>query len=374
MKKLLVVIAAFATLAAAAQTRGLKIAYFDMEYILEKVPDYAEAKNQLELKAGKWKQEIEAKKNDVTKLKASLQAEKALLTKELIEEREDEIKYLEAELIDFQDKKFGPKGELISQKAVLVKPIQDQVFNAIQDIAEERKLDFVFDRSSDLTMVFAAQRHDLSDLIIRRLTRSAKREQLSSKEVKKLEKQEAEEDRMSDPDVADRQKALDEKKAARQKVIDDRKAAADAKRAAAEERRNQLRQENEAKRAEAISARKAANAQRAAGNTGNQSATDKPADNGKAPANTSPSAGDVNSDDDSPNTNKPAGTAPAKHTAEKPARTTQEERNKIIEERKKAAEDRRKKILADREAAKKAREEQNKAKQNGTNGEDSKPE
>lgn len=366
MKKLLVVIAIIATLAATAQTRGLKIAYFDMEYILDKVPDYAEAKNQLEMKAGKWKQEIEARKNDVAKLKAGLQAEKALLTKELIDEREDEIKYLEAELIDFQDKKFGPKGELISQKAVLVKPIQDQVFNTIQDIAEERKLDFVFDKSSDLTMVFAAQRHDISELIIRRLTRSSKREQLSSKEVKKLEKQEAEEDKMSDPDYADRQKVLEDKKAARQKVIDDRKAAAEAKRAAAEERRNQLRQENEAKRAEAINARKAANAQRAAGNTGNQPSSDKPAETGKTPASTTPATGDINSDDDSPNTNKPAATENGKEAPAKPARVTQEERNKIIEERKKAAEERRKKILADREAAKKAREEQNKPKEGTT--------
>ncbi|MBY0487363.1 MAG: OmpH family outer membrane protein, partial [Flavobacteriaceae bacterium] len=74
-----------------AQTRGIKIGYIDMEYILEKVPDYAEAKNQLEQKAEKWKQEIETKKSDITKLKEALKTEKVLLTKELIEEREEEI-------------------------------------------------------------------------------------------------------------------------------------------------------------------------------------------------------------------------------------------------------------------------------------------
>lgn len=358
MKKLLLLIAAFASLAAGAQSRGVKIAYFDMEYILEKVPDYAEAKNQLEIKAGKWKQEIEAKKNDIGKLKASLQAEKALLTKELIEEREDEIKYLENEMIEFQDKKFGPKGELISQKAVLVKPIQDQVFNTVQDIAEERKIDFVFDKSSDLTMVFAAQRHDLSDLIIRRLTRSAKREQLSGKEVTKLEAQEAEEDKMSDPDYADRQKALDDKKAARQKMLDERKAAADAKRQEYEQRRDQMLKDREAKRQQAIEARKGGNKPAAT--------SDTPAATGTTPATTTPAnGGDVNSDDDSPNSNKPAATGNANTDAkqDKPARITQEERNKQIEERKKAAEERRKKILEDREAAKKAREEQNRQKQ-----------
>ena len=99
-----------------------------MEYILEKVPDYAEAKNQLEQKAQKWKQEIEAKKIEIAKLKEALKTEKVLLTKELIEEREEEIKFQETELLDFQQKRFGPNGDLITQKAVLVKPIQDQVF------------------------------------------------------------------------------------------------------------------------------------------------------------------------------------------------------------------------------------------------------
>jgi hypothetical protein len=109
-----------------------------MEYILEKVPDYAEAKNQLEQKAQKWKQEIEVKKVEIAKLKETLKSEKVLLTKELLEEREEEIGFLETELLDFQQKKFGANGDLIVQKAVLVKPIQDQVFNAVQDIAEAK--------------------------------------------------------------------------------------------------------------------------------------------------------------------------------------------------------------------------------------------
>ncbi|MEQ3662217.1 MAG: OmpH family outer membrane protein, partial [Flavobacterium sp.] len=69
-----------------SQSRGVKIGYIDMEYILEKVPDYAEAKNQLDQKAQKWKQEIEVKKNEIKALKESLNTEKVLLTKELIEE------------------------------------------------------------------------------------------------------------------------------------------------------------------------------------------------------------------------------------------------------------------------------------------------
>ena len=156
MKKhivLAITISLLITYSAKSQSRGIKIGYIDMEYILEKVPDYAEAKNQLDQKAEKWKQEIQTKKNDINKLKEALKTEKVLLTKELIEEREEEITFQENELIEYTQKKFGPNGDLITQKSVLIKPIQDQVFNAVQDIADAKKYDYVFDKSSDLTIV-----------------------------------------------------------------------------------------------------------------------------------------------------------------------------------------------------------------------------
>ena len=92
MKKLLFILVALITFSSKAQTaRGVKIGYIDMEYILEKVPDYADAINQLEQKAQKWKQEIEVKKTEINKLKENLKTERVLLTKELIEEREAEV-------------------------------------------------------------------------------------------------------------------------------------------------------------------------------------------------------------------------------------------------------------------------------------------
>ncbi len=92
-----------------SQTRGTKVGYIDMEYILQNVPNYTEAIIQLEQKAQKWKQEIETKKIEINKIKDALNAEKALLTKELIEERETEIKFLENEMLEYQQKRFGPK-------------------------------------------------------------------------------------------------------------------------------------------------------------------------------------------------------------------------------------------------------------------------
>ncbi len=141
-----------------AQTRGTKVGYIDMEYILQNVPDYTEAQNQLEQKAQKWKQEIEAKKIEINKLKEALKAEKALLTKGLIEERTAEITFLENETLDYQQKRFGPDGDLMRQKAGLTKPIQDQVFTAVQDIAETKKYDFIFDKTSDITDAFCSQK------------------------------------------------------------------------------------------------------------------------------------------------------------------------------------------------------------------------
>ncbi|MDV7400575.1 OmpH family outer membrane protein, partial [Arthrospira platensis SPKY1] len=102
-----------------AQNRGARLAYIDMEYILKSVPEYIEAKNQIDKKALQWKQEIDTKKNEIKLLKDALNTERVLLTKDLIEEREEEIDYLEKELLEYQQKRFGPNGDFVMQKAVL---------------------------------------------------------------------------------------------------------------------------------------------------------------------------------------------------------------------------------------------------------------
>lgn len=309
-----------------SQSRGIKIGYIDMEYILQNVPDYTEAKSQLEQKAQKWKQEIEAKKTDIAKLKDALKTERVLLTKELIDEREEEIKFQENELLDYQQKRFGPNGDLIVQKAVLIKPIQDQVFTAVQDIAELKKFDFVFDKSSDLTILFAAKRHNISDQVVRVITRAEKREQMSPKQLKAQEAKEYKEDvEDENPALSERKKALDEKKAAREKLIADKKAAAELKKQEQEEKRKQLLADKAAKK------------------------------NGTVPASekTSEKTGDVK-DNTKPEDGNKETTTPAENSKEEKAAA----RAKIVEDRKKALEEKKAKSLADREAAKKAKEEE----------------
>src|SRR5690606_17352231 len=195
------------------------------------------------------KQEIEVKRGEIDKLKESLKTERVLLTKELIEEREEEIAFQEAELSDYQQKRFGPTGDLMTQKTVLVKPIQDQVFTITQDIAEANRYDFIFDKSSDLTMLFAEKRHNISDRVIRMLTRAEKREQMSKKQLEQEEARERQEDLIDgNPALAERQKILDERKAASEKLMEERKLAAEEKKKAFEEKRKQLLAEREAKR------------------------------------------------------------------------------------------------------------------------------
>ncbi|KAF2511917.1 OmpH family outer membrane protein [Flavobacterium foetidum] len=314
-----------------AQGRTTRIGYIDMEYILENVSDYKEAVSQLELKAQKWKQEIETKKLNINTLKESLKAEKALLTKELIEERETEIKFLETEMLDYQQKQFGSDGNLIRQKAALAKPIQDQVFTAVQDIAEAKNYDFIFDKSSDLTMLFSNTRFDISDQVIRILNRTEKREQLTKKQLKEQEAKENLENAIDEnPAMAERQKALDERRAAREKLIQDRKLEQEAKKKEYDDRRNALA------------------AERAAKKNGTVSETAKTTETPKT-TNATPTTTETAKTGTS---EKPAAT----QTTAEPTMTKAEERQLLYEQRKKELEERRKKILEEREAAKKAKE------------------
>ena len=320
----------------AQNARGIRIGYIDMEYILQNVPEYIEAKDQLELKAQKWKQEMEVKKNDITKLQESLKTERVLLTKELLEEREEEITFLETELSDFQQKRFGATGDLMVQKSVLVKPIQDQIFTAVQDIAEIKKYDFIFDKSSDLTMLFAAKRHDISDQVIRSLTRASKRNQLSKKELKEEAIKEYQEDvQDQNSTLAERQKKIDEKKAARDKLVEDRKAAAEEKKAATAAKRKQLQDDKEAKK----NATTIATEEKGKNTTADGAQADSTQ---TAKLKTTPSA--VNNDS----------IAMAKEAGRK---ATADAKAKTLEERKKALADKKAKAIADREAAKKVKEE-----------------
>lgn len=244
MKKyILVLILGACSLVNAQGARGPKIGYFDMNRILKSVPEFAEANNQLELKAQAWKREIDDRQAQINLLIEELKTERVLLTKELIEEKEDEIAFLQKELSDYQQKRFGPIGDLFTQKAVLVKPIQDQVFTIVNDIVERRNYDFVYDMSSASNgLIFASQRYDMNDEIINAITRASKRDQAERRRMSKEEEQ-AEDDKKYDPDLRQKEEERQAKIDERQQKIDERREAQEQKRQEQIERRQKQLEE-----------------------------------------------------------------------------------------------------------------------------------
>ena len=165
--------------------RGVKIGYIDTEYILENLTEYTEVSDRLEEKAQSWKDEISQRSREIDQKKESLNSERILLTKDLIEELESEIEFEEQELNEYQQKRFGTRGDLILQKQQLIQPIQDQIFNAIKEIAKSKNYDFIFDKSSDIVMLYSNRRHDISDQILRNISRANNRKKLDSRKDKR---------------------------------------------------------------------------------------------------------------------------------------------------------------------------------------------
>jgi len=183
-KRYFIILLLFTTILTFGQ-RGVKIGYIDTEYILENLPEYNQISKRLEDKAAEWKNEIEDRSRKIEQKKESLNSERILLTREMIEEIEEEIILDEEELSEYQQKRFGPRGDLIIQKQQLIQPIQDQIFNAIRELAKSRSYDFIFDKSADIVMLYSDKRYDISDQILRTITRANNRRKVDSKKEKR---------------------------------------------------------------------------------------------------------------------------------------------------------------------------------------------
>ena len=165
--------------------RSVKIGHIDTEYILENLPEYNQVSDRLEEKAEGWKKEIENRSRKIEQKKEALNSERILLTNEMIDEIEEEITLDEEELSEYQQKRFGPRGDLIIQKQQLIQPIQDQIFNAIRELAESKNYDFIFDKSADIVMLYSDKRFDVSDQILRTISRANNRKKLDSRKDKR---------------------------------------------------------------------------------------------------------------------------------------------------------------------------------------------
>ncbi|MEO9953302.1 OmpH family outer membrane protein [Nonlabens sp.] len=225
-KILIIGVVAFFSFTFAKAQRGARIAYIDMEYILESVPEYQEASKQLEQKMQRWKGEIDQMSNEISQMKASLQNEKVLLTKELIEEKEEDISLREQDLADYQQKRFGPQGDFLLQRQQLIQPIQDQVFNEVQKIGKQKKYDMLID-SSEAALLYSADRHDVSDLVLKAIGRTGKRKEAQEKQDARNNPVQDDEPYLSVVEAEEKEKkeqAKEDKKEAVQKAISERDA------------------------------------------------------------------------------------------------------------------------------------------------------
>ena len=179
-----------------------RIGIIDMEYILSKMEDYTIASQQLEEKIGEWKKEIDLKSKFIENLKDSLEIERPLLTKEIVDDRKSEIEFEVKQMNDYKEKRFGVNGDWVVQELLLIKPIQDQVLNVVQSIAKQKKFDKIFDQSADAIVLYSEKKYDISDLVLKSILRSEKLEKLN------LEFS----DESFNPELEEKKKEFEEKK------------------------------------------------------------------------------------------------------------------------------------------------------------------
>lgn len=148
-----------------------KIATIDMERILTSITEYQDAQKQLDQLAAKWTQEINQRYDDIKGLRNKLIAEKVLLSPEELKKREDEIVAKEESARELQRSRFGPDGALFQRRQELIRPIQEAVYEAVENYAENKGYDFIFDRASAAGIIFANDTYDKTDDILRALSR-----------------------------------------------------------------------------------------------------------------------------------------------------------------------------------------------------------
>lgn len=167
MKRIILILAfTFTTLTAAFAQR---FAYVDSEYILKHMPEYISVQKQLKTLSAEWQKEVDTRYQEIDRLYKAFQADQVLMTPDMKRRRQAEIADKEKTAKDFQQQKFGPEGELAQRSTSQIKPIQDRITKAIQAVAENDNLDMIFDKNSEVIMLYANPRYDKSAEVITRL-------------------------------------------------------------------------------------------------------------------------------------------------------------------------------------------------------------
>lgn len=167
MKKFFVILSAMILGIASASAQ--KYALIDMEYILKNIPAYEMANEQLNQVAKRWQKECDDLTKEAETLFKNYQADMVFLTDEMKQQRADEVKAKEQEVMELRRKYFGPEGELYKKRESLMKPIQDDIYNAVKKLAEERGYMMVIDRASSTEIIFASPKADISNDVLAKL-------------------------------------------------------------------------------------------------------------------------------------------------------------------------------------------------------------
>lgn len=198
--------------------RATRVGYLDTDYILSQIAPYNEMRARLLIQAESWSAEIDSLRMQLEREQRDLTSRRVLLPLSIIEDKERALNRLEQELIQLQQDRFGPSGDFITQEMTVVRPIQDLIFEVVQDIASTRKFDLILDKSSEVVMLFADPQFDISDLVLRELARNY--------EVRLTGNQGAVQDRLNTQDTentaAETTQAQEERKKALERIESER--------------------------------------------------------------------------------------------------------------------------------------------------------
>jgi Skp family chaperone for outer membrane proteins len=218
MKRILCLVFGLVGLMAQTQQQ-VRIGFLDIDRVLAGVSEYQASNAQLETKIALWKEEVETRQKQIDTLQKALDAERPLLTQEIIDERTEDIAFEQEQLDAFKQKRFGPDGDWMAQKVIILQPVQDKILDAVREVADNRKLDYVFDRSAEILVFHSEKKYDISELVIRYIEQEDKKK--AREELVESRKQEQKAER--NPAAEKRRQALAERKAERERKLAERK-------------------------------------------------------------------------------------------------------------------------------------------------------
>jgi outer membrane protein len=169
MKKILALVVLLLVLCAIQASAQMKIAYFNSEAIMKQLPDAQDAQKQLDQFVADWQQELNKMQDEWKKKFDDYDKRKLIMTEQRRADAERELRDMDQKIVDFRTQKFGQNGELFNKQNELMKPVQDRVFKAVQDVAREDGYDYVFDKSGDILLMYANEKYDLTQKVFAKL-------------------------------------------------------------------------------------------------------------------------------------------------------------------------------------------------------------